>query len=98
VVDADSGMTLESDTTGLVNIELAAAGNAEVVKAKRRTLELLGHRQSIEDLMIVLETEIHVLHPVPGRDSLVVYVVVDRRAGNPGMTRVRAAEAARTLA
>ena len=98
VVDADSGMTLESDTGGRLDIETAAAGNTEVVKAKRKTLKMLGLKDEIEDILITLGSQFHVIRPVPGRGAMFVYVAVDRAAGNLAMTRLRVAEVAKRLA
>ena len=98
VVDADSGMTLEADSLGRVNIEMAAAGNAEVVKAKRKTLKMIGLKEEIEDILISLATQYHVIRPVPGRGGTFVYVAVDRAVGNLAVTRLRVADVAKSLA
>lgn len=98
VVDSDSGMTLESDTLGKLNIEMAAAGNTEVVKAKRKTLKMLGLKDEIEDILISLGQQYHVIRPVPGRAAMFIYVAVDRASGNLAMTRMRVADVARGLA
>lgn len=97
VVDSDSGMTLEADTVGKLNIEMAAAGNTEVVKAKRKTIKMLGLKDEIEDILITLGSQYHVIRPVPGRSAMFVYVSVDRAVGNLAMTRMRVAEVARGL-
>ena len=97
VVDTDSGMTLESDSMGKMNIETAAAGNTEVVKAKRKTLKMIGLKDEIEDILITLGTQYHVIRPVPGRGGTFVYVAVDRNAGNLAVTRLKVAEVARKL-
>ena len=44
VVDYNSGMMLGSVGTG-VDLELAAAGNTEVVRAKMKTMKALGLRR-----------------------------------------------------
>ena len=47
IVDANSGMTLGKSGTGL-DLDLAAAGNTEVVRAKMKTMKSLGLADHIE--------------------------------------------------
>ncbi|MEZ4239635.1 MAG: hypothetical protein R3F59_26470 [Myxococcota bacterium] len=97
VVDSDSGMTLEADAAGRLNIEMAAAGNTEVVKAKRKTMKMLGLKDEIEDILITLGQQYHVIRPLPGTSPVFVYVAVDRNVGNLALTRMRVAEVSRSL-
>ncbi|MEZ4239637.1 MAG: hypothetical protein R3F59_26480 [Myxococcota bacterium] len=96
VVDSDSGMTLESDASGRLNIEMAAAGNTEVVKAKRKTLKMLGLKDEIEDILITLASST-TIRPLPGTSPVFVYVAVDRNVGNLALTRMKVAEVARSM-
>lgn len=53
VVDSTSGMILGNVGSG-VDIEVAAAGNTEVVRAKMKTMRALGVNDVIEDILITL--------------------------------------------
>jgi len=49
IVDSNSGMMLGSIGGGAqINLELAAAGNTEVVRAKRKTMKSLNLNDPIE--------------------------------------------------
>ena len=88
LVDSDSGMMIARDGGGDLNLEVAAAANTEVVRAKRRAIEELELDESIEDILITLGKQFHVLRPVPSNQALFIYAVVDRRNGNLALTRV----------
>ena len=62
LVDWDSGMALGTLGGGkYLDLELAAAGNTEVIRAKMRTLEALHLNDSVEDILITLGTQYHLI-------------------------------------
>jgi CheY-like chemotaxis protein len=54
LVDSESGMLLGQEGGGGMNLEIAAAGNTEVVRAKRKTMNNLAIKDGIEDILISL--------------------------------------------
>nr|WP_244625328.1 roadblock/LC7 domain-containing protein [Xanthomonas campestris] len=70
-----------------LNLELAAAGNTEVVRAKRRIAEQLGLNDTIEDILITLSKQYHLLRPLESNGALFLYVVLDRAKANLAMAR-----------
>ena len=79
VAEIDSGMALASRSNqGALEPELAAAYNAEVIKQKLKAKKALGlEDQNIDDILITLTEQYHVLMIVPG-NSYFVYVAASR--------------------
>ena len=95
VVDSNSGMVLGKAGSGL-DLDLAGAGNTEVVKAKMRTMESLGLDDKIEDILITLGTQFHIIRPSAKKKGLFLYLVVGKR-GNLALARHKAAEVEESL-
>jgi hypothetical protein len=88
IVDSNSGMMLGSDGgSGPINLEIAAAGNTEVVRAKRKTMKALNLKDSIEDILITLHGQYHLIRPLTSNDALFIYLVLDKTRGNLAMSR-----------
>ena len=97
IVDSNSGMMLASSGGGAINLELAAAGNTEVVRAKRKTIKALGLNDAIEDILITLGLQYHLLRPLRTNDSLFIYVALDKSKANLAMARHALANVERDL-
>ncbi len=91
LVDYNSGMLLESVGSG-VDLELAAAGNTEVVRAKLKTMKSLNLNAKIEDILISLDTQYHIIRPVEKHEGLFIYYVLDRSRSNLAMARRKVLE------
>nr|WP_318384068.1 hypothetical protein [uncultured Enterobacter sp.] len=86
VVDANSGMMLGQAGTG-INLELASAGNTEVVRAKLRTMETLKLNDEIEDILITLGKQYHIICPIHKNAGLFIYFVLDKSKANLALAR-----------
>jgi hypothetical protein len=97
LVDSNSGMMLGSHGGGDVNLELAAAGNTEVVRAKRSVMNMLKLNDVIEDILITLGKQYHLIRPIAAKDGLFVYLVLDRAKSNLAMGRHALTEVEKSL-
>ncbi|WP_281231590.1 hypothetical protein [Flavobacterium gelatinilyticum] len=66
--------------------ELASAYNLEVVKAKLNAIKALGLTQKINDILITLTDQIHILD-VSEDGKYFIYLAVDSNKANLGLTR-----------
>ena len=87
IVDSNSGMMLGASGGGAMNLELAAAGNTEVVRSKRKTMKALGLADNIEDMLITLNKQYHLIRPLAANDALFIYLVLDKQRANLAMAR-----------
>ncbi|MCF4137049.1 MULTISPECIES: hypothetical protein [unclassified Streptomyces] len=90
VVDYTSGMALGTMGGGKdLDLAVAAAGNTDVIRAKVRTMEHLGLKGEIEDILITLGSQYHLIRLLKGRQGsgLFIYLVLDRDRSNLAMAR-----------
>jgi hypothetical protein len=90
LVDYESGMSLGSQGgSAALDLDVAAAGNTEVIRAKLRTMHALGLNDQIEDILITLGAQYHLirlLQSTSGR-GLFLYLVLDKNKANLAMAR-----------
>jgi len=98
LVDGGSGMSLgvAGGSAGL-NVELAAAGAADFVRAKQRVMAALGTQDTLEDVMITLGKQYHLIRFVGSELKVFLYLVLDREGANLGMARHRLAAIGRGI-
>jgi hypothetical protein len=91
LVDWDSGMALGTLGGGkYLDLDLAAAGNTEVIRAKMRTVESLRLNDEVEDILITLGTQYHLIRllgKTDGAHNLFLYLVLDRSKANLALAR-----------
>lgn len=96
VVDSTSGMILGSAGAG-VDLEIAAAGNTEVVRAKMKTMRALGLDDVIDDILITLGKQYHIVRPSSRKEGVFIYLVLDKNKSNLAMARRKTQDADKEL-
>jgi len=96
IVDYTSGMTLASAGSG-IDMEMAAAGNTEVMRAKVKTMKSLGLNDQIDDILITLGKQYHVLRPSQRIDGVFVYYVLDKSRANLALARRKISDVESTM-
>lgn len=90
LVDYTSGMALGTlGTSKDLDLSIAAAGNTEVVRAKMRTIDMLKLNDGIEDILITLGRQYHLVRPLTGRSGqgLFLYLALLKDRANLAMAR-----------
>ena len=91
VVDSNSGMVL-GKAGGGVDLDVAGAGNTEVVRAKMKTMKSLGLKDNIEDILITLGKQYHIIRPMTERAGVFIYLVLDKAKSSLALARMKTAE------
>ena len=92
LVDRGSGMALGIAGGGRdFDLGVASAANTEVIRAKLRTMEMLGLREGIEDILVTLESQYHLIRPLTGRSGqgLFLYLALMKDRANLALARHR---------
>jgi predicted regulator of Ras-like GTPase activity (Roadblock/LC7/MglB family) len=86
LVDSTSGLALATLGSG-IDLDLAAAGNTEVLRAKVKTAKALKLNDFPEDILITLGRQYHFLRPLDRNQDMFLYLVLDRTKSNLAMAR-----------
>ena len=86
VVDLESGMPLASITTRPdFDLDVASAYNSEMVKGKQKTIQALGLDAKLEDMLLTLDTQLHLIKMLS--PDTFMYLAADRQATNLALLR-----------
>ncbi len=96
IVDSTSGMILGSVGSG-IDLEVAAAGNTEVIRSKMKTMRALGLNDVIDDILITLGKQYHIIRPSSRKEGVFIYFVLDKNKSNLAMARRKTMDADKEL-
>lgn len=86
-VDLESGMTLAAKSNRAdFDLTVASAYNSELVKQKMKIMKALNLKASLEDMLLTLTDQIHVIRLLPGGTAF-IYLAADRSATNVAILR-----------
>jgi hypothetical protein len=86
-VDLESGMTLAAKTNRSdFDLTVASAYNSELVKQKLKIMRALGLKSDLEDMVLTLTDQIHVIKLFPGSAAF-LYLAADRGSTNLAILR-----------
>lgn len=86
-VDLESGMTLASKTNRSdFDLTVASAYNSELVKQKLKIMKALNLKTALEDMLITLTDQFHLIKILPGSTSF-LYLAADRGSTNLAILR-----------
>lgn len=98
LVDSDSGMVLGSlGGNASINLEVASAGDTQVIRAKRKTMSNLGMSDEIEDVLVTTSKQYHLLRPLRSRSAVFFCLLLDRSRANLAMARMTLADTEKDL-
>src|SRR5262245_61976360 len=87
VVDLESGMTLASKTNRPeFDLTVASAYNSELVKQKMKIMQALHLKANLEDMLLTLTDQLHLIKILPGNASF-LYLAADRSTTNLAILR-----------
>jgi len=97
LVDSVTGELLGTAGGDGLDLELAAARTTEAVRSQRATLQALGGTERIEDMLVTLGRQYHLIRTLGSNDAVFLYVVLDKARANLAMTRHQLAAIEREL-
>ena len=86
VVEIASGMSLGAFSDGVLDPDVASAYNVEEVKSKLKAIAALGLKEGIDDILITLETQYHIINCTK-KGTHMVYVAADKKKANLALLR-----------
>ncbi|ELV08554.1 roadblock/LC7 domain-containing protein [Wohlfahrtiimonas chitiniclastica] len=88
LVDVNSGVAVASESATDFDIVLASSGNAKIVKTKRDVANSLNLDDEIEDILITLGKEYHLIRLLKKNTNYFLYLVLDRAEAHLGLARL----------
>ena len=92
VAHSESGMAMGAISTTDFDVDVALATNTEVVQAKLRAIDSLGLDDTIDDILITLSDQYHLIRPLPDEPEVFAYLALEKEGSNLAMARYKLEE------
>ena len=86
--ELDQCLGVQGGREGL-RIDVAVSGNCRVMRALSTCMARVGQKGSMQDVLITLDAQLHILTPLAAHDRLFLYIALDRSRGNLALARHR---------
>lgn len=89
MVDYQSGMTLGTAGGRDIDMELAGAANTEILRTKKSVLDKLNIDDEVEEILISLKGDYHLIRVFHENENVFTYVILDREKVNLALARMQ---------
>jgi hypothetical protein len=86
LIDSKSGIVLCWHGNGF-DMDTAGAGSTALIRAKLKTVKALKLNDMIEDILITMGRQYHIIRPVAREPDLFLYLVLDKARSNLAIAR-----------
>jgi predicted regulator of Ras-like GTPase activity (Roadblock/LC7/MglB family) len=88
VVDSETGLVLGRIAADGRDLDTAAAGGMELVRAARRMAHALGTEDDVEEVLVSLAGQYHLARTVARNPAIFLYLWLDRSSANLALARI----------
>lgn len=92
LVDSDTGLMLISEGGGGLDLEQAAALTSLVIQSKSAMIEGLGLEDTLEEVVLTLGKQYHLIRPLRAAQNMFLYLILDRATATLGLARLQMRE------
>lgn len=87
LIDYASGACLGVRGGGKIDMELAGAAITEVIRSKKRIIDNLGLEESIDEIIVTLAGQYHLIQAFDQHDDIFSYLILDKERSSLPLAR-----------
>ncbi len=87
LIDYASGGCLGAQGGQKIDMELAGAAVTEVIRSKKRIIDNLGLDESIDEIIVTLDGQYHLIQSFERHDDIFSYLILDREHSSLPLAR-----------